>query len=249
MNLADRLIVSLQSPIEQVRQFAPSLRGFISTFLLEEYDSEMFEYLRNDLGFHVMVNTKLIGDPEKINEEIDKMLLNSPKMITVLARTGQASMKILRQRLIDTTPVAIIDTPVASNGAGQFPSSVCRVITNQAALAKQSGIQSLMCSPKIFRVLRSTKDFNDCQFFITGIWPSWVVLPTDPENTMSVQGAIKERVKYLIIDEQVFNQGSLKAEILKVLKRMDNVLKKVAEKDTATFDKEDIASYKQGQSV
>jgi len=160
-------------------------------------------------GLPIFLDLKLHDIPNTVAGAVSSLLSLEPAFLTVHASGGAAMMKSAaetaskagtkRPKLLAVTVLTSLDqNDLSAVGQGQNASDQ---VVRLAKLAKESGMDGIVCSPEEIIVLRQAlgKDFI---LMVPGIRPEWAAT-NDQKRIMTPRHACEAGASYLVIGRPI----------------------------------------------
>ncbi len=213
MKPSDRIFVALDTvDLDRALALGRGLRGLVGGFKLGK---EFFTALGPDgvravgeLGVAVFLDLKFHDIPATVAGAVKAAMALKPFMINVHASGGAAMMQAAADAAADgpdrplvvavTVLTSLADEDLAATGVdGDAASQVLRL----AKLAKQSGLDGVVCSAREAEALRAAVG-NDFKLVVPGIRPEWAGAD-DQKRITTPADAVALGADYLVIGRPI----------------------------------------------
>jgi orotidine-5'-phosphate decarboxylase len=162
-----------------------------------------------DLGLPIFLDLKLHDIPNTIGGAIASLLPLKPAFITVHTSGGAAMMRAAtdaaakagnaKPKLLGVTVLTSLNaTDLSAIGQDQ---NTTQQVTRLAKLARDNGLNGVICSPEEVKFLRYVLD-SDFILMVPGIRPSWAVA-NDQKRIMTPREAMEAGATYLVIGRPI----------------------------------------------
>jgi orotidine-5'-phosphate decarboxylase len=174
-------------------------------FALRACGYELIQEIHN-LGLEVMADLKLHDTPQTM--ENDALMLDQyqPDYLTVMAAAGYEGLERVQAITSDTTEVMAVTVLTSlrhweSKDIFDLPTE--QAVINLSWLAYQTGIRSIVCSPKEAAFIRMEDGLDIC-INTPGVRPAWaVVIDDDQARTATVEEAIRAGADRIIMGRPI----------------------------------------------
>jgi len=160
-------------------------------------------------GGPVFLDVKLHDIPNTVAGAVTSLLPLQPGFMTIHTSGGPAMMRAaaetaakagqMRPKLLGVTVLTSLDAKDLA-AVGQ-DTHTAQQVTRLAKLAKESGLDGVVCSPEEVKVLRQTLG-PDFILMVPGIRPSWAAAG-DQKRVMTPREAINAGATYLVIGRPI----------------------------------------------
>ena len=218
-DMRQRVIIALDVPTrDQALSLVDRLHDHVGVFKvgMQLYHSVGPEIIKeiNDLGGKVFVDQKFHDIPNTVAETVKVMVQRGAFMFTLHAGGGSRMMEAAEhslreeaERLNVVKPISLGVTVLTSVNQHDFeqemgvPKLIADHVVHLAKLAKDSGMDGVVCSPQEIKPIR--KACGDDFLIVTpGVRPSWAA--TDDQARIMTPGeAIAAGASYLVIGRPV----------------------------------------------
>lgn len=162
-----------------------------------------------DLGLPIFLDVKLHDIPNTVHGAINSLLFLKPNFITIHTSGGSAMMKAAadaakkagdeRPKLLGVTVLTSLDSNDLAS-VGQVTDTSGQVL-RLAKLAKESGLDGIVCSPAEVVLLRQALG-PDFILMVPGIRPLWAAT-NDQKRIMTPREAIDAGATHLVIGRPI----------------------------------------------
>ena len=217
--MKEKLIVALDvSTREQAFELVKQLDGEVGAFKIgmQLYNSEGPDIVRDiqRIGGKVFVDLKFHDIPNTVGQTSRVMARREAFMFTLHASGGfkmmQAAavscaeeaelLKVEKPLLLAVTVLTSINQDTFNNEIG-INGTIESQVTKWAALAKQAGIDGVVCSPWEISAIRQNCG-DDLLIVTPGVRPAWAA-KGDQERIMTPKGAIARGASYLVVGRPI----------------------------------------------
>jgi orotidine-5'-phosphate decarboxylase len=213
MNPSDKIFVALDTTdLDRALTLARSLQGLVGGV---KVGKEFFTALGPDgvravadLGLPVFLDLKFHDIPATVAGAVNAALALNPFMLNVHAMGGEAMMRAAVEAAGDAPnrPLVLAVTVLTSMGdedlaAAGVPDTAAGQVLRLAKLAKDSGIDGVVCSALEAEALRAALG-EDFKLVVPGIRPDWAAA-NDQKRIVTPSDAVALGADYLVIGRPI----------------------------------------------
>ena len=228
----DQLIVALDYPsADQALALVDRLEGRCRWFKvgLQLYlaaGPQIVSTLR-DRGYEVFLDLKLHDIPNTVAGAIRSLYASGASLLTVHALGGPAMLAAAQAACSPSTKLLAV-TVLTSMDQAQlraigFPAPPAETVSRLAAMAQQSGIPGMVCSPEEVARLRTELGPNPL-LVVPGIRPASHTTPDDQSRTATPADALRAGASMLVIGRPVTAATNPAAAVEAILTEMKRKL-------------------------
>lgn len=215
----EKLIVALDvSTRDQAFELVKQLDGEVGAFKIgmQLYNSEGPDIVRDiqRIGGKVFVDLKFHDIPNTVGQTSRVMVRREAFMFTLHASGGFKMLKAAADSCADEAALLKVDKPLllavtvltsisqdAFNNEIGLSGTIEQQVTKWAALAKQAGIDGVVCSPWEISAIRHACGEN-LLIVTPGVRPAWAA-KGDQERIMTPKEAIARGASYLVVGRPI----------------------------------------------
>jgi len=217
--MKEKLIVALDvSTREQAFELVKQLDGEVGAFKIgmQLYNSEGPDIVRDiqRIGGKVFVDLKFHDIPNTVGQTSRIMVRQEAFMFTLHASGGFKMLQAAADSCIEEAELLKVDKPLllavtvltsisqdAFNNEIGINGPIEQQVTKWAALAKQAGIDGVVCSPWEISAIRQNCG-DDLLIITPGVRPAWAA-KGDQERIMTPKEAIARGASYLVVGRPI----------------------------------------------
>jgi len=236
MTLAERLVVSADFEnessavaVQKTLQLANALQdtGVIikSHTALRAYGYGLIDQI-HDRGLKFFADLKLNDIPNTLRADGRFLHDKKPDLLTVMASSGEESMKALVQELPETEILAVtVLTSFSRMDATEIYGNmeVIEIVNHLAEIAYRSGVNGIVLSPQELDRIMMKKGFT---YNTPGIRPSSCIIKNDDQSRCATPAeAIAAGATRIIIGRPITQSSDPRGAVEKILKEIQGGLK------------------------
>lgn len=181
-----------------------------------------------DGGGKVMLDLKLHDIPNTVKKAAKNAGLLGAELLTVHASGGSAMLKAAvegvresgsKTKVLAVTVLTSIDEETLSKELG-VGKSVLEQVKSLALLAKESGVDGVVCSPKEIKAIRECCG-PDFLIVTPGIRPKWAAV-NDQKRIKTPSEAIADGANYIVVGRPITEAGDPADAMQKILSEIEN---------------------------
>ena len=181
-----------------------------------------------DGGGKVMLDLKLHDIPNTVKKAAKNAGLLGAELLTVHASGGSAMLKAAvegvkeagsKTKVLAVTVLTSIDEETLSKELG-VGKSVLEQVKSLALLARESGVDGVVCSPKEIKAIRECCG-PDFLIVTPGIRPKWAAV-NDQKRIKTPSEAIADGANYIVVGRPITEAGDPADAMQKILSEIEN---------------------------
>ncbi len=219
LSAKDRLIIALDvDTTEEALSLVEKLQDYVGVFKvgMQLYNSEGPEILKkiHSLGGKIFLDLKLHDIPNTVGQAASVLTRHGVFMYNVHTAGGSEMMKKARESadkvsgqngsirplVIGVTVLTSINQSILENEMG-VSRSVEEQVVSWARLAKESGLDGVVASPKEIRAIREACG-EEFVIITPGVRPEWAAA-NDQKRVMTPREAIASGASYLVVGRPI----------------------------------------------